>query len=77
MVTERKGSTMSDTATITEARGYGLDVEAERCDTESLRDDNRLLRHMDADFRGKLIPLMNEGWSLTIAAEMVEAGAVV
>ncbi len=48
---------------ISEAQSFGLDVEAERCDTEIIADWLPQLHAMDAGIRSDVIDLMNEGWS--------------
>lgn len=46
---------------IAEARGYGLDVEAERCDVFLLRADLMLLRALPEPLRAEAVARLNEG----------------
>jgi hypothetical protein len=58
---------------IEEARGYGLDVEAERCDLLVLRADVMMLRALDEPLRGGGVERLNDGHPLPASLAEAEA----
>jgi hypothetical protein len=60
----RKGAEVKENL-ISEAQGYGLDVEPERCDLSLLHEDLKVLRYLTPATRERIVGRMNEGHALT------------
>lgn len=59
----------ADTAIIAEGLGYGLDIEAERCDIEAVRHTVEILRDMSEPYRTAAVALANQGFPVRLSDE--------